>query len=171
MILTIYGCGNIKKSNKIASNNQPSQYTYPKNITTSELKPSLNFSNNSGIDRAYFGLGTDNCTGNGLPSGIYVVAINQNSVAKKKGLSQGDRIVQIGAHKPKNSKELTNIIQHLTPDVVYTIGYYRLNNYNEILVIPPAWIPSQQQQEKINSPYKEDFDLCKNIGLTRYSTN
>jgi hypothetical protein len=135
------------------------------NVSNEEMKPSPNFHNNTGIDRAYFGISTADCfDGNGA-RGIFVISLNNSSVAKRKGLIVGDKILQLGVHKPYSTKNLTYIIQRVTPDTVQSIIFERNFKSYEVIVIPPSWMPTEKQREKADSPYQLDKYPCKDIGL------
>lgn len=163
LLLGLVGCSSTPPSPRDnASHFQPpTQGSRPK--TSDKLTPSEDFHNNTGYYRALFNMNTSDCkSSSGIP-GVYIIKLHDQSVVKARGGLVGDRILQISAHRPRTSRELTYIIKRITPDTAVPIVLERSGRIFEILVIPPPWVPTEDQKAFIDSPYQSN--PCPSIGM------
>lgn len=166
LLLGLYGCSSPPSSPR-SSNTYPPPITIkpPLTKTSDKLTPSENFHSNDGYYRALFNMNSADCKSNNSTSGVYIVKLHDQSVVRMRGGLPGDKVIQIGAHKPRTSSELTYIIKRITPDTVVPIVLERSGRTFEIIVIPPPWEPTEQQKQQIDSPYQ--FDVCSLIGMMK----
>ena len=140
----------------------------PSTGTTPALTKSDNFMNN--VDtvfykRAAFGLSTEDCRNNRGEWGIYIIGF-VNSEAQRRGLQIGDALIEIGAHTPKNSGHLTEIIERLTPNNAYTIIAIRNGKRFSVEVIPPEKIYTTKTRGRLKSPRTGEQKQCWKLGMT-----
>lgn len=164
LFLGLSGCSSTSNSPRGDSIDAQPSSQHPTIKTSDRLTPSDNFHNNEGYYRALFNMNTADCkSGNGI-AGVYIVKLHGQSVVKLRGGMVGDRIVQVSAHRPKTSSDLTYIIKRITPDTVVPVVLDRGGKIFEILVVPPPWKPSDDQRAFIDSPYK--ISPCHMISLS-----
>lgn len=132
-----------------------------------EIQKNKNFEGNFNNDaRAYFGIRAADCVNTNGSKGVYIINLNPNSVLLSYGVKAGDRILQLGAHYPSSSAELTYIIKRITPGTALQFHYEREGKADVIIVSPPSWKPTIDQQKRIDAPY--DTNVCLNIGMRQF---
>jgi hypothetical protein len=176
LLFGLYGCaptyqGSISSHQQEPSLRRPSPEPVrppPSTGSTSTLTKSDNFMNNTDTQtfkRAAFGLSTEDCRNNRGEWGIYIIGF-VNSEAQKRGLQVGDALVEIGAHTPRNSGHLTEIIERLTPNNLYNIVVIRNDKKISVSVIPPEKIYTIETRERLKSPRTGDQKQCWKLGFT-----
>ena len=85
--------------------------------------------NHGYITGAYLGVMVrdvdDNGKSYGLPAGVYIEGVEQNSAAEKAGIKQGDIITELGGYKVTCMTDLSRALRKFRPGDTTTVTVYR----------------------------------------------
>ena len=81
----------------------------------------------------------------GLPQGAYIVDIDMDSPAMRKGIQKGDIVVRVGTQEIKNAADYMNVLRNAQTDGSINIVVQRasVNAYEEMHFVLQ---PEQQEQ-------------------------
>jgi S1-C subfamily serine protease len=103
----------------------------------------------------------------GIPGGLKVLQVVDNSPAQDAGLEAGDIILSAGEHTITSIEKMREVLTGMKPGDFLSLGVRRTNGRNEPLVVTLGTVPDNNKKFEEDEPLKELREKLRDLDAER----